>query len=114
MYILRCVPSEVPCVCVKHGTNSATLRQCWPMILITTLPNPSLPNTRNEPVRHHLAICFPLLAVLGMAARVDAVCAIDEEGGKVYEIEVRQHTREASRRTIQEEVDDIWQIMEVA
>ena len=40
--------------------------------------------------------------------------AIDEEGGQVDEIEMRQHAREAGRRAIQEEVDDIRQVMKVA
>ena len=42
------------------------------------LSHGSLPNPRNEPMRHQLDVRFPLLAVLGVAASIDAICAIDE------------------------------------
>jgi hypothetical protein len=72
-----------------------------------------LPDARDHPIGNGLAVLFPRLPVLLPAANVVAVDPVDQKGGKVKGIEVRQDVAETAGETKGCSKHDIAEIVDV-
>lgn len=77
-----------------EGYCSVVVLQLWCHL------KPQLINIREDPIRDTAAVCVPRQAVLSPALSLIPVLSVNQQDGKIYNVEVRQDMGESWEREL--------------